>query len=65
MAREKIYENAAARVAAYRERNELVQLCVDIPRDVMEHLEDYMKFKNLTKREVLVKLINTQLLRKR
>ena len=65
MPRKKIYENAAARVAAYRERNGTVQLCVDMPKDLMEAFETFLKFKNLTKKDVLHKLITTQLLRKR
>ena len=65
MPRKKIYENAAARVAAYRERNGTVQLCVDMPKDLMEAFETFLKFKNLTKKDVLHKLITTQLVRKR
>ena len=56
MPRTKIYENAAARVAAYRERNETVQLCCDMPKELMEGFEEYLTFKNLTQKEVLAKL---------
>lgn len=55
----------AKRVAAYRQRHDLVQLSVDIPVQTMLAFEDYLKFKDLTKREVITKLIETQLLRKR
>lgn len=55
----------AKRVAAYRARHDLVQLSVDIPVQVMLAFEEYLKFKDLTKREVITKLIETQLLRKR
>ena len=65
MARKRIYESAAARVAAYRERHALVTLSVDIPRDVAEGFLAYLKFKDLTKSEVICKLIQSQLLRKR
>lgn len=65
MARARIYENDAARVAAYRARKDLVTLSVDVPRDVAEGIEEYMRFKNLTKASVITKLVRTQLLRKR
>lgn len=65
MARARIYENDAARVAAYRARKDLVTLSVDVPRDVAEGIEEYMRFKNLTKAAVITKLVRTQLLRKR
>ena len=65
MARARIYENDAARVAAYRARNQLVTLSVDVPKDVAEGIEEYMRFKNLTKAAVITKLVRTQLLRKR
>lgn len=65
MARARIYENDAARVAAYRARKDLVTLSVDVPRDVAEGIEAYMQFKNLTKAAVITKLVRTQLMRKR
>ncbi|MDP1712879.1 MAG: hypothetical protein Q8K86_10535 [Candidatus Nanopelagicaceae bacterium] len=65
MARARIYANDAERVAAYRARHELVTLSVDVPRDVAEGIEEYMRFKNLTKAGVITKLVRTQLLRKR
>jgi hypothetical protein len=60
-----IHASPAARVAAYRARYDLVTLSVDIPRDLKLRLEDYMRFKNLTKAQVIVKLLAGQLLRKR
>jgi hypothetical protein len=65
MSRPRFYESDAARVAAYRARHELVTLSVDVPRDVVEGLEEYMRFKNVTKASVIVKLIRGQFLRKR
>ena len=65
MARVRVYENSAARVAAYRVRHALVTLSVDIPRDISEAFEAYLKFKNLTKAAVITKLLRDQLLRKR
>lgn len=65
MGRPKIHADAAARVRAFREKQDLVSVTVDLPRELVEGLEDYMKFKNLTKTAVFAKLIKTQLLRKR
>lgn len=65
MSRPKIYESAAARVAAFRARKSLVTLSVDLPADLVAELEAYMAFKNVTKKEVIEKLLRTQLLRKR
>lgn len=63
--RKPVHANAAARVAAFRARNKLVTFSVDLPAHLVEQVEEFMKFKNLTKREVVEKLITTQLLRKR
>lgn len=65
MARPKIHANNAARVAAHRERHDLVQMSVDLPRDVTEGIAAYMKHKDMTKAEVITKLVRSQLLRKR
>lgn len=61
----KLYPNDAARVAAYRARHDYVQMTVDIPVQTFLAFEEYLKFKDLTKRSVITKLIETQLLRKR
>ena len=65
MARPKLYENDAARVAAYRARQNLVTLTVDLPAEVVAGLDEYLNFKGVTKRQVIEKLLRTQLLRKR
>jgi hypothetical protein len=65
MARPRIHADDAARVRAFREKNDLVSMTVDLPRELVEGLEQYMRFKNLTKTAVLSKLIKSQLLRKR
>lgn len=65
MSRPRLYASNAERVAAYRERHQLVTLTVDLPLDVVQGLDEYMKFKNLTKTAVIEKLIRSQLLRKR
>lgn len=65
MARQRIHINAAARTAAHRKAHALVTLSVDIPKGISDGLVEYMRFKNLTKAQVIVKLIQSQLLRKR
>ena len=65
MPRKRIHANDAAKVAAYRARHQLVSFTVDLPAYVVEGLADYMRFKNLTRSDVITKLIRSQLLRKR
>lgn len=65
MPRKRIHANDAARVAAHRKAHDLVPLSVDIPKAISDGLVEYMRFKNLTKADVIVKLIKSQLLRKR
>ncbi len=65
MPRKRIHANDAEKMAAFRERHELVTLSVDVPRDVVDGINEYMRFKNLTKAAVITKLVRSQLLRKR
>jgi hypothetical protein len=65
MSRPRQYKTDAERVAAHRARNNLRTLSVDIDSHCVDQLEAWMKFKDMTKREVIEKLIRTQLLRKR
>jgi hypothetical protein len=65
MPRKKIHADPAARVAAFRKRHALVTMSVDLPVDLVQQLETYMQFKDLTKSAVISKLLRTQLLRKR
>ncbi|MDO9357823.1 MAG: hypothetical protein Q7T70_02365 [Polaromonas sp.] len=65
MGRPRKHVDAAARVAAHRAKHDLVTLSVDLPREVVAGLEDYMRFKNLSKADVIGKLLRSQLLRKR
>jgi hypothetical protein len=65
MGRPRIYANDAEKMAAYRARNDLVTMTVDLPRDVFDGLTEYLKFKGKTKNEVVASLITKQLLRKR
>ena len=65
MGRPRIHADDAARVRAYRESKDLVSVTIDLPRADVEGLEEYMRFKNMTKTAVVSKLIRTQLLRKR
>lgn len=65
MARQKIHESAAARVRAYRARNALGTLSVDLPAELIERLETFLQFKGVTKAAVIENLLRSQLLRKR
>jgi hypothetical protein len=65
MPRAKLYENAAERQAAYRARNELSSLTVELPAETLQALREFMKFKDYTMKEAVTKLITQQLLRKR
>ena len=56
---------AAERKAAQRARSGLVPVTVELPADLVEGLNDYLRFKDTTKNEVFAKLIRSQLLRKR
>lgn len=56
---------AAQRKQKQREMHDLVVLSVEISSEVVEALNEYMKFKNLTKNQVIEKLLTNQLLRKR
>jgi hypothetical protein len=65
MARAKIHASDADRVRAHREKHALTTLTFEIPEDVLVAFNEYLKFKDVTKSAVLVKLIKSQLLRKR
>jgi len=65
MSRVRKHQDAAARVRAYRKQNVLVTLTVDLPADLVAGLNEYLRFKDLSKRAVIEKLIRSQLLRKR
>jgi hypothetical protein len=56
---------AAERQAAYRARHNLVPVTVQLPADLVEGLDQYLKFKDTTKNEVFAKLLRSQLLRQR
>jgi metal-responsive CopG/Arc/MetJ family transcriptional regulator len=59
------YKTSAERVAAYRARHALVTFTVDLPSDLVDDLNEYLRFKDMTKSVVIAKLIRSQLLRKR
>lgn len=65
MPRARLYATDAEKQAAYRARHNTKTLNVQIPIELMEQLDEYMKFKCLTKAEVITKLLTQQLLRKR
>ncbi len=65
MARPRKYASDAEKQKAYRERNALGTLCVQIPVELIAEFEEWLKFKDKTKSEVIEKLLRSQLLRKR
>lgn len=58
-------KSAAERQAAFRERHGLVAMTVYLPAELIEAVNQYMRFKDVTKTDVFSKLIRSQLLRKR
>jgi len=56
---------AAERQAAYRARNGLRSVTVELPADLVDQLDEYLRFKDTTKNAVFERLLRTQLLRKR
>ncbi|MFZ3002133.1 MAG: hypothetical protein WA071_17590 [Undibacterium umbellatum] len=65
MPRPRQYASDAEKQKAYRERNDLVNLCVQLPASLVNEFEAWLKFKDKTKAEVIEKLLRSQLLRKR
>ncbi|WP_211450853.1 hypothetical protein [Collimonas antrihumi] len=65
MPRARKYSDDAEKLRAFRARHQLVAITVDLPRDVVDGLDEFLKFKDMTKTQVLTKLIRSQLLRKR
>ncbi|MCE5180452.1 MAG: hypothetical protein LLG15_01495 [Betaproteobacteria bacterium] len=65
MSRHKIHENAAARVRAHRERHGLKSFTVELPAETYAGLMGYLQHRGESKTAVIVRLIQTQLLRKR
>jgi metal-responsive CopG/Arc/MetJ family transcriptional regulator len=65
MPRPRLYENDAARVAAFRARKNVLPLTVELPADLMAEFDEFLKFKDTTRKAVIEKLIRSQLLRKR
>lgn len=56
---------SAERKRLQRERLNLVPFTVDLPFDLVLRLDEYLKFKDLTRREVIIRLFENQLFRKR
>jgi len=65
MSRPRLYSSDAERQRAYRQRNDLAVLQVQLPRELVSQFEEWLKFKDRSKSEVVEKLLRTQLLRKR
>jgi hypothetical protein len=65
MGRPRLHESEADKVRAFRERTGVTTLTFEIPKDLLVRFNDYLLFKDVKKSAVLVKLIESQLLRKR
>jgi hypothetical protein len=65
MGRPRKYADNAARVAAHREKNDMVCFSVDLPRELVGEVNQWLADKKRTKRDMVEKLFRTQLLRKR
>lgn len=65
MGRPRVYENSAARIKAYRERENLKSFTVELPAELYEGLEHYLEHRGEAKSTVIARLIKNQLLRKR
>lgn len=61
----RIHADQAARQRAYIERKGIVQMTVQLPRELHAEFEAWLQFKDQQKSAVIAKLIRTQLLRKR
>lgn len=55
----------AERKRLQRERAGRVTFTVELPEDLVDQFNEFLRFKDLTKSEVIEKLIRSQLLRKR
>lgn len=65
MGRPRVYENDAARIKAYREKKGLKSFTVELPAEIYEGLEQYLKHRGESKSTVIARLVKNQLLRKR
>jgi hypothetical protein len=65
MPRQRLYKSNVDKLRAYRERHNLIAVTVQLPAELVDGLNDYLRFKDVTKNEVFVKLLRSQLLRKR
>lgn len=65
MGRQRVYENSAARIKAYRERKNLKSFTVELPAELYEGLKHYLEHRGESKSTVIARLIKNQLLRKR
>lgn len=63
--RKRKYANDAEKQAAFRARSGRKSMTVSLPPELIERFDEYLKFKDLTKNDVIERLLITQLLRKR
>lgn len=63
--RPRVHADAAARQRAYAERKGLAKMTVELPPDLLAEFEAWLLKKGERKSDVIVRLLRTQLLRKR
>lgn len=63
--RKPLYSSASDRQTAFRERHNLKAFTVNLPVDLVDQFNEFLKFKDVKRDAVIEKLLRSQLLRKR
>jgi hypothetical protein len=63
--RKRKYANDAEKQAAFRSRSGKSSMTVLLSPELLQAFNEYLKFKNVSKNDVIERLLTTQLLRKR
>jgi hypothetical protein len=63
--RRQLAESQARRRAKLKEGGAVVQIAVELDAELVKGLDEYRRFKNLSRAEVIANLLRGQLLRKR
>ena len=63
--RPRVYSSNAERVKAFRNRKGVKRFTVEVSSDTFDKLEKWLEFKDYTKSQIVEKLINDQLFRRR
>lgn len=63
--RKPLYDSPSKRQAAFRERHNLKSFTVNLPVELVDQFNEFLKFKDVKRDAVIEKLLRSQLLRKR